>query len=121
MLSEGVTSHRSSTTWSTKGTSKSYHGLVAFLCWSAYALGLLGSLVVPVDALLLGHVHEFGCRVLRLHNLVHDDVRAAAFHTFAPMKHFLIGRSDLIQTDQRGAPGYLFGLLLLHLLLELRF
>ena len=33
------------------------------------------------------------------------------------MEHILICRSDLIQTDQRGASGNFFGLLLLHLLL----
>ena len=71
MLSEGVSPSSSSGTWRTEGTSKSYHGLVAFLRWSAYTLSLLGALVVSVDALLLGHVHKLSRCVLRLH-LAHD-------------------------------------------------
>ena len=71
MLSEGVSPCSSSSTWRTEGASKSYHGLMAFLRWSAYTLSLLGALVVSVDALLLGHVHKLSCRVLRLH-LAHD-------------------------------------------------
>ena len=64
MLSEGVSPRSSSGTRRTKGTSKSYHGLMAFLRWSAYTLSLLCALVVSVDALLLGHVHKLSCRVL---------------------------------------------------------
>ena len=87
-----------------KSTSKGDHGLMGFFCWSTDAtLSFFGALIVPVYALLLGHIHKLSRCVLFLDLNCSGWAAAATFHAFTSLQHPIIGRSYLIQTDQRGS------------------